>query len=743
MTIMIMIVSFGFYNKTVAEDIEERIEHLGTAINSVVIPHAAYGKGPNGENWMYVVANGSPPNLNIIGVETGERVDNFPLEGAHTSWGLTVAPDGTLYIGSQRNGNLYRYIPGMDNIENLGRPISSETHLWRLVADDKGKIYGGTYPNGKVFQYDPETNQFRDYGQMVQSEWYVRSVAYGNGKIYAGTGNRQAHLVELDVETGEKEIIPLPEEYSSDTEVYDMSYVEGFLFARVTPSSTMLVYDTKTREWIDAFKNANGWDASPLGPSNKTYFKVDNKLYYFDVVTKESGPTGFSISGTDRSYGWYKIDDDNFPGLSLVSTNLRGRYYIYNPETGNNKIIQGDVLGSPVDIRSIHLGPDGNIYVGGYLSPGAMARIDTSTKQIEMLYGPGQIEAMATYQGKLYTGNYPDGQIWEYDPSEPWNYGKNPKQVAELSSNGQDRPFAFADAGNYLAIGTVPKGGSLEGALSFYDPETGETEVFRNVVENHSVISLAYKDGLIYGGTSIYGGIGINPVETEGKLFIWDVEKKEKVWEGSLIPGEQAISALAFDENGMLWGLTYGYIFKFNPETREVVQLKELYPYEWGTTFWAGGYLNFHKDGYLYGRAVNNIFKLDPETWEVETLVDGASYFAQDYMGDIYFSQIATQLYVYKLKYEDEPVSSETVMQLVELYKKTGNLEPPLYTQLKNSIKQSMYHEKEGRVTQAIKHLRRFLNHLNNPALDKYVSQDAKDTLNMTGETLLQEWENR
>ena len=40
-----------------------------------------------------------------------------------------------------------------------------------------------------------------------------------------------------------------------------------------------------------------------------------------------------------------------------------------------------------------------------------------------------------------------------------------------------------------------------------------------------------YKDGLVYGATSVFGGLGIQPSEEEAKLFIFDPEKKEVVYE--------------------------------------------------------------------------------------------------------------------------------------------------------------------------------------------------------------------
>jgi hypothetical protein len=42
--------------------------------------------------------------------------------------------------------------------------------------------------------------------------------------------------------------------------------------------------------------------------------------------------------------------------------------------------------------------------------------------------------------------------------------------------------------------------------------------VFRNVVQDQSIISLDYKDGKVYGSTSINGGLGADPTAEEAKF---------------------------------------------------------------------------------------------------------------------------------------------------------------------------------------------------------------------------------
>ncbi|MEH7253146.1 WD40 repeat domain-containing protein [Neobacillus niacini] len=632
---------------TNAED--NNVREIGTVLNSVSVPAADYGKGPSGQDWIYAVANGSPAVFNVLDAKTGERVDSFPLEGASGAWGVTVDPMGNVYIGTNSKASLFRYVPGAEHVENLGNPIPGESFIWRLKSDEDGRIYGGTFPSGKVFQYDPETNEFRDYGQIMEGQQYARSLAVYKDKLYVGLGTNGANLVEVDIHTGEKVEIPLPEKYAKGTNVYDIDVIRNKMFARVTGSSnTILVFDLKTKKIVDEIDGANGLDVSEPGPGNLVYFIKNEELYSYDLNSLKLTPTGFNNLFSARDFGWTKFENSQYPGKTLVSIAWDGKIRHYNPITGNQQIVQGQLSGQPVSIQSLTQGPNGNIFVGGYLS-GGLAEFNYVTNQVTENKGLGQIEGMITHQNRLYMGIYPGGFLHSYDPKQSYEMGVNPVQHFSLKSEGQDRPFALESAGNLLAIGTVPDYGQLGGALTIFDPATNKYTLQRNIVEKQSVISLAYQDGLLYGGTSVWGGLGIAPTEDEAKLFIYNMETGEKEFETIPVPGEKAISALTFDKEGNLWGLTSGILFKYNTETNQVVATKELYSVNWDSIghLWRGGFLEFDEDGYLYGQAHGELFRINPDTLDQEVLVDDANLFTMDPDGNIYFAR-GHKLYQYQ-----------------------------------------------------------------------------------------------
>ena len=73
-------------------------------------------------------------------------------------------------------------------------------------------------------------------------------------------------------------------------------------------------------------------------------------------------------------------------------------------------------------------------------------------------------------------------------------------------------------------------------------------------------------------GTTINGGSGTRPRVSQAVLFLWDYEREEKVWEGTLDRRISAINALVVGEDGLLYGTALGdegpVLFAFDPVSR-------------------------------------------------------------------------------------------------------------------------------------------------------------------------------
>jgi hypothetical protein len=160
-------------------------------------------------------------------------------------------------------------------------------------------------------------------------------------------------------------------------------------------------------------------------------------------------------------------------------------------------------------------------------------------------YTNGQTDSAISYQGNLYVGNYKSGTLVQIDTTNGSAGSASAAQEKNtvlldmrytLDKNGepfnQVRVPAIAAGGNKVFAGTIPNSYLRGGCLGWYDLETGEKYIERHVVENQSILSLAYQNGYLFGTSGTEGGTGAEDDPTlSAKVFIYNVGAKQKVKE--------------------------------------------------------------------------------------------------------------------------------------------------------------------------------------------------------------------
>lgn len=636
---------------------------IGPQVTNSTIRGAAFGKDENNNDVMYTVSDGATgyvPKLYQINVNTLAVQRSIELPGATGAWAVTVATDGKAYAGSYANGHLYQYTPGSGSVTDLGG-AGGDSFIWDLQPGWDGKVYGGTYHHAYVFKYD--NGAFSIFGPngvgqpFDTAENYVRSVAYDpeNHVLYVGIGSH-AKLYRYDCYTGQCDNI-LPAEYADCEFIYNLSYIDGKVFAKVTPGNTTLVLNVAKDEnnvvttTVDCV--IDGLTNLCVSPSlnGKVYYSNYGNLYCYDIANKTYGPIldnqGKNIYMTINPCEMAILqlsDQTNYPGYSLVGTGITAgetRLFKYNITTGTSSLNTLELSGTPSNIQSITTGPDGKIYSSGFLNGGTAVYTPMRSDLNVQYKGIGQCESMTTVGNKLYFGVYTGAYIYEYDPFQGWN-GYNPTRLFTLSGHEQDRPVSMTGGDNKLFIGTVPNYGKLGGALTIYDTSSGgDPTVLRNIVQDQSVVSLAYKDGIIYGGTAIYGGMGSTPTQTTAKFFAYRVSDGTKLFEIAPISGKKAITSLTVGPDGKIWGMDEGYLFIYNPSTGTIEYCQEKFPgisYPSDGIVYSDAALLVGKDGNVYGTIAGRLFKIDVTTKTVTTLLSsGASRLTQDSAGFLYY----------------------------------------------------------------------------------------------------------
>ena len=611
-------------------------EELGTLASSPVTNSAAYGV-ENGKPVMYTTVTGgtdNPAMFSVIDMTDYRLIRTMPLEqGNGAADGHIIDSKGNVYVIA-KNG-IYRYVPGSVSVERVA-DVSGATALYGLAIDENDTIYGGTYPTGSVFKFNTVEEELTVFPQLSPGKEYVRSVAYYKGTLYAGTG-AVGELWKLDPATGQGDKIPFPQTStylvpSEVKQVYTLS-ISGSLMFILTSNQNLLIYDLEAQDWYDGWSTDEqhkqyyrGMHVSPQ-LDGKIYLNMNREFYSFDQATGVMEATGMKYDHYIRGAGWVELGNENgdMPGKSLA-TLYNGGIVLVNFTTKNMKVYDPVVPGQAVSIQSLEFGPDGKLYGAGYLGSFA-ARYDTRTG-VKEEFNMGQAEGMIPYNGKMIFGEYAGAFIHEMDPALPIQAGVNPKTIHHIGGK-EDRPFAMATGEGKLFVGTIPQIGTLGGALTIHDGSSWVKH--ENLIHNQSVMGLAYREGtgLLYGSTTVWGGLGIEPTEQYAKIFVWDVAEGKLVKE--LIPGikqqnnigPKAIGALSFGPDGLLWGAAYGTLFAMDPDTFEIVKEKEIHPTSWAFSHvWVPAKLRWGDDGFLYTTLGGVLTVVDPETM-AHTVIPG------------------------------------------------------------------------------------------------------------------------
>ncbi|WP_243299396.1 FIMAH domain-containing protein [Bacillus litorisediminis] len=652
--------------------------NYGPAALAAKIQGAAIGDGE-----LYFATNGSPGTFYANDAETGEVIFSQSVPGIDAVWGFTIGADGNVYFSGTYDGILYRYVVSEQRLEQVGKNPSDEW-VWELEASNDGKIYGATYPNAKVFEYDIEADEFRDLGSIHPGQQYARGLGVTDEHLYVGIGTT-AYLYQINRETGEKREITLPIT-GKETSVSNIWEYGNQLF--VAYGTSMIIMDVNTGEVLKEmnWQDQNTFDGLISSPSpydnSLIYFRNKNtgELWTYDLDTNETQPVEprIQLPSEVKNYKWI-TNQDGSKVLGILHHHIE--YSIYNPETNTLEVSYPKADMQGLAIQSLEIGEDDNVYMGGY--QGSMGVFDASAeKYILHERNPHQIEGIGFLNGKVYMGIYGGALIYKYDPNEPYHYtnggpGNNPEMVYDIGDE-QSRPFTFTSGENKLFIGTIPDYGRLGGALTIFDSQTNEWKSIRHIVPDQSIIGLAYLEGMVYGGTSIFGGLGVEPTEQSAKMFAFDAATEQyEVFDLGIESFQpEMIGELSIGPDQNLWGIAYGYmdgtitsvVFAMNPETKEILKSAELYPGVQRGSQWRPFFMRWSDEGLLYTTVGRRLTVIDPETMMSQQLIgDTVNLMDLDSEGNIYYA-IGENLFKLPVPMENANVSIEnnTVIQGTE-----------------------------------------------------------------------------
>lgn len=531
---------------------------------------SAVGPGPvEGSQRLYLSYLYLDNTIDVVAVDpaTGaHQVFKNPAAGECGARTMVVAPDGKIYLGTLPRAHILQLDPRKGTLVDLGRPSETEQYIWALGVGADNKIYGATYPQSKLVRYDPGTGKLDDLGRMDPVEQYGRSVAGDkDGFVYVGIGTSKANIAAYEIATGKHRLIMPPEFQTVGT-------------ATVYKGEDGAVY---ARHGKQHFK-LKGWNATPVEASGAAPEARQNRLA--DGRTVEASGRTIKVS---------------------------------NPRTGKVDERSFDYKGNGLPLFRIGLGPDKVIY-GSAVLPIHFVRLDEKSGTVPEIgdIGGGEVYTFLRHRSKLLMAAYSAfAPLLVWDPSRPFHQGEGEKNPALVEFEGSDhgwRPEALIEGpGGLVYIGAMAGYGKLGGPLSVWDVERGTVQQYHHLIKDQSVISLAVWKGLIVGGTTIGGGGGSHPTQKEARLFVWDPKTRTKLWEGPGVPEARGVNDLITAPNGIVYGISSGKLFRFNPETHEVTVGQQL-PFRRALS----NSVAMGPDGRIWGLAAEGIFAIDTNTNE-------------------------------------------------------------------------------------------------------------------------------
>jgi len=584
-----------------AEDLMT-FEEIGVPIRETGILGWCVGPDAGGRmDCVYVSHNQMDGDLFLVRVntQTGEATQFASPVNEPGAWAACLGADGRIYlgtIGSHGPSHVLRFDPATEEFVDLGSPAPTERYIWTFAPTADGKIYGGTHGQARLIEVDTATGALRDLGRLSETEQYARFAWYGEADrtAYALIMMVDLHVAAWSRDSG---LIGRVEFPGWDPE----AAAAGARYPQLYEATDGYVYALgQGHAWRLNVGIAEPVEGDPPAPRHP--FAPDLK--------------GTFAGGSTQS----PVLADG----SLVSRVTAGRIVLTTPEGTEREIAYDyECVGSGLFV--VRGGPAGKLY-GGSAMPLRVFEYDPATAAIVGLGQPtqatGEVYSYAHLDGVLYMAAYGAVCITVYDPREPWNFGtepgSNPRDLGPLGEE-QNRPHSFeVGPDGDLWVASRPAYGKWGGALTRLLPSTLERTIWRDIVPDQSVISLAAdpERGLLWVGTDIGGGRGTQPRATEAVLFAFDPATEQKVFECVPLPGEYGIMALAMGSDGLLYGAAHETpdLFVFDPQSREVLRRLAL-P---GRVQMEA--LEVGEDGALYGMAEESFFRIPPGGEAVEVL---------------------------------------------------------------------------------------------------------------------------
>ncbi len=600
------------------------VRDLGVPVKGVCWARLHPGKTAAGRDSLLASMSQNNGGLFVIDIdlETGHCTQFQVHDGARSTFAAASFRSlltGILYIVSGWDGHLHRFDTTRSErgLEDLGRIYDTPGDIAPLGISEgpDGILWIGTYPGASLTKFNPATSGFTHFGRCDETDNYLYPLAGDDSSLAGIVKFGRQHLLVIDPKTGEhREVGP------SVTDPTDKAQFLKFFKG------------TDRRLYLDSHAGKFRVDGMNLTPVDE----LPAPLPGIHATYKHAYQAPAEMPG-----GWTAhFLDDNINGTGTPRNVLLVNR---DPLVPSRRLLL-DWVGSGSNLHVFDIGPGGDIFGTSYM-PNRLFRAKPDGREIadlgEHTFAGGEAYSLATLDGKVYLGSYPESRLSVYDPTKPVHFGTgpndNPRDLGRLDAIGFRPNVLLTTPDGRLWMGSSPDYGLYGGPFAWFDPKTGAKRSHRHVVANLSPASGLYLPELkqILLGLSIEPGTGM-PVKKNllnGAFSFWDPAKDELVWSGDLgLDNLADITSLAPAGGGYVYALigrgdhilTAGApeirprLALIDPAKRTVVASAWL-PEDFGPLSWHGYFsLRVGPGGVVYGVTGYCVFRIGPGTCDLK-----------------------------------------------------------------------------------------------------------------------------
>lgn len=555
----------------------------------------------------YVVARGqNPPVLGEIDLPSKTLTRAVRLNRGEGGWATTVS-GGHIYAGTYPFPDIYRFDPATGQVALIGTIGPSGGFVWCLTTAPDGTVYAGTSPRGEVWEYKPSTGTLRNLGVAFAGQQYVRAIAADDRFVYAGT-LPSGYVVAYDRTTGAKtNITPTPYGGAAAIIARDgrvIAALTKYLVDMAPDGSDAKVIATPAAErLLDAMTMTADGTLYCVGRPTGTVYRRDG-----DTLVPVAAPTP-----GDEHRALVPLD-----ATTLLGAAGSGRLWWLNLESKQSEIVEliDAGLSGPDPVQSMAYESRGVVHVGGHFSITTHRTTTRGTRTSQRTSVAGEPKQLQVVGSRLYAAMYPSTELLELDPDRG--------RVRSLGfiDHDQQRPTDMAHVRDQdlLLVASAPGVGLLKGALTSLDRRRRKITVYKDVITDQSVMSLALDDRrgrrIAYLAGDTWGGGSVPPTRPSATIAAFDLTRREVLWEVTPIEGYASLQHVAVSD-GVLYGVykrLAGAWFAMDLASRTVIRTGRLPSY---------GELSVH-DGHVFASIFGGVvYRLGPDLAEAQFTLGG------------------------------------------------------------------------------------------------------------------------